>query len=83
MSERPPTPESLEQVVERLVLALAIREGMDPQDILSDMITFAPHPDNEFANQEYFEELAEKMYCPVGRLVTYACQKFEARSKEE
>ena len=49
---------------------------MSPDDIQSDIIVFAPVEGNEeFANPEYFEILAEKLSITVAEMNTYAIKK--------
>ena len=70
-----PTFESLEAKIERLILELAQKEEMDQNDILSDMITFAPYEGNETSNPEYFEEVAERTGISLDELNDYAVKK--------
>jgi len=75
--EQPPTPESNEVRVERLIATLAAQEGMTPEDIISDIIVFAPHPENQYSNPEYFEELAERLSISIEEMNEYALEKFK------
>ncbi len=80
--ERIPTPESLEVRVERLIADLAEQEGMTKEDIISDVIVFAPHPDNAFANPAYIEDIAEKMGISVEEMTTYALDKYNKEQEK-
>ncbi len=43
--------------------------------ILSDIITFAPYEGNDFANQDYIEEVAEKIGVSIDEITEYAIKK--------
>jgi hypothetical protein len=79
--EQFPTPESKEARIERLITNLAIQEGMQTEDIISDIIVFAPHPENEFANPDYIEELAERLNISIEEMNEYALEKFNQERK--
>jgi hypothetical protein len=67
--------ESQEVKIERLIDNLAQKEEMDPNDIISDIVTFAPYEDNETSNPEYFEEVAERLEISLDELNAYAVKK--------
>jgi|GEM_PF-1385685 beta-N-acetylglucosaminidase len=77
MSEKIPTSESQESRVERVIAELAKREGMEAEDILSDIVTFSPHEENESHNPFYLEELAEKLNISIEEINQFAVEKFE------
>jgi hypothetical protein len=56
---------------------VAEREEINAEDIKSDIITFAPHVQNESSNPEYFEELAELLGVSAEEITAYAIKKFE------
>jgi len=70
-----PNLEELERRIDGLVGELAEREGMNPDDILSDIVTFAPYDGNDAANPDYLEEVAERMGISVDEMRTYALKK--------
>lgn len=74
--EKPPTPESKEARIERLIAGLATQEGMQTEDIICDITVFAPHPENEFANPDYIAEVAERLNVSLDDINEYALIKF-------
>jgi hypothetical protein len=73
--ESSPSTEEREQVIDGLVNNLAEREGMSPDDILSDIVTFAPYAENEAANPDYLDQLAEMIGISPEEMTEYALKK--------
>ena len=74
--------EQREIIIDELVKGLAEREGMNPDDILSDIITFAPHEGNDSANPDYIEQVAEMIGISSEEMTRYAIKKAENHRKE-
>jgi len=73
--EGPPQFEDQETIIDGLIDKLAENEGMNPEDILADIIVFAPYEGNENANPDYIDEVAEKMGISSEELTAYAIKK--------
>lgn len=56
--------ESLNEFIERRIGEVARAEGMEKENVFSDMITFAELLEEDDDVKYYFEELAEKMSTP-------------------
>lgn len=71
--EQPKNHEILREKIEKAIEELAETEGMSAEDIDSDIIVFAPVEGNkDFANPEYFEELAERLGISLQKMLKYA-----------
>lgn len=68
-------PEFQEEQMDELISDFAEKEGMNFEDVLSDIVTFAPYEENESANPDYFDEVAERMGVPADELKKYAIKK--------
>ena len=64
--------ESRESVIDRMIEELAQREGMNPDDIISDIITFAELLEEDEGARGYFEELAERMGISLEEILEYS-----------
>jgi hypothetical protein len=73
--ESQPNFEQREQEIDNLIENLGESEGMDPEEIMSDIITFAPTEDNEAANPDYIEQIAEMIGISVEEMTAYAIKK--------
>ncbi len=67
-----PRPENLENRVRSSIEKLAKQEGMDPEDIESDICTFMELSETDEDALAYFEELAERLRFPLLDILTYA-----------
>ncbi len=67
--------ENLETKIEGLISELEERSGMNPGDITSDFVTFAPYEGNDTDNPDYFDQMAEELGVPASDLIQYALQK--------
>jgi hypothetical protein len=74
--------EQREKVIDRLLVELGQREEMDPADILSDIITFAPYDGNESVNLEYLAEVVERMGVSLEEMSGYAVRKAQDQENE-
>ena len=81
--EKPPSFENRELVIDRLINGLAKREGMSPDDILSDIITFAPHEQNDAANPDYINQVAEMIGISSEEMSAYAIRKAKDSLNEQ
>ena len=73
--EGTPNFEQREALIDKLIFELAEREEMSPDDILSDIITFAPYEGNGAANPDYLEQVAEMVGISVEEMTLYAINK--------
>jgi len=73
--EKTPNFENRESVIDELINGLAEREGMNPDDILSDIIIFAPHEQNESSNPDYIDQVAEMIGASSEEMSAYAVKK--------
>lgn len=65
-----------ETIIDGLIDDLAEREGMKSDEILSDIITFAPYEGNEdMADAPYLEIVAEKIGISIKEMNLYAIKK--------
>ena len=67
--------EKRELAIDKLIEDLAKREEMNPDDILSDIIVFAPYEQNESANPDYIEQVAEMIGITLEEMTRYAIKK--------
>ncbi len=76
--EKIPNPENIEREakIDKLVEEFAESEGMSPEDVLIDMMTYSSHEGNEDPNPVYFEIVAEKMGISPAELEEYAVKKW-------
>jgi len=63
--------ENRELVIDGLIRGLAEKEGINPDDILSDIITFAPHEQSESANPDYIDQVAEMIGVSSEEMTAY------------
>ena len=75
--------EQRESVIDGLIEALAEKEGMEPDAVLSDLVTFAPYEGNEAANPDYIEQVAEMIGVSPGEKKLFALQKKEEKLQEK
>ena len=67
--------EQREREIDILIESLAEKEGMLLDDILSDIVVFAPYEGNEYANPDYIEEVAERIGISHEEMTIYAIKK--------
>jgi hypothetical protein len=67
--------EQRELVIDKLIEDLAKKEEMNSDDILSDIIVFAPYEQNESANPDYIEQVAEMIGITPKEMTRYAIKK--------
>jgi hypothetical protein len=75
--EEPSKIESKESAIDKLIEDLAEREGMNPEDILSDIITFIELSKEDDDAKVYFEEVAEKIGISFDEMLEYSLKKAE------
>jgi hypothetical protein len=68
--EKPTDFESKEKAINRLIEELAVKEGMNAEDILSDIATFNELAEEDEDAKAYLEELAEKLGVSVDDLLS-------------
>ena len=73
--EQFPSFEEREAVIDGLIEDLAQKEAMRYDDILSDIITFAPYEGNDAVNIPYIEQVAEMIGISVEEMSAYAVKK--------
>lgn len=81
--EKPPSFEQRESIIDGLINALAEREGMNFDDVLSDIVTFAPYEGNEAVNSEYIDQIAEMIGVSSEEMSAYAIKKAKDLLKEQ
>lgn len=81
--EKPPSLESRESIIDGLINNLAEREGMSPEAVLSDIITFAPYEGNADPNPDYLDLVAEKIGITSQEMSAYAIKKAKAHFAEQ
>lgn len=64
--------ENRESVIKKLIEDLAVREGMNSEDILSDIITFSELYETDESAGAYLEEVAEKIGISSEEMFEYA-----------
>ena len=79
--ENLPNFEIRESIIDDMVDNFAEMEGMNPNDVLSDIITFAPYEGNDSANPDYIEQVAEMMGISVEEMTEYAINKAKKYAK--
>ncbi|MDP3729663.1 MAG: hypothetical protein Q8R26_02860 [bacterium] len=70
-----PNFEQRESVIDELVRNLAEKEGMNPDDVMSDIVTFAPYEGNEASNPDYIDQVAEMLGIASEEMRLYAIKK--------
>ena len=80
--EKLPDFESRESIIDKLIESLAEKEGMSPDDVLSDIITFAPYVENDTPNPDYFDQVAEMIGISSDEMIAYAIKKAKAHLGE-
>jgi hypothetical protein len=70
--ENLPNFENNEAVIDMKIEELALAEEMAPEDIFSDILTFAEIAKEDEDAQFYFEELAEKLGITFDEMMKYA-----------
>ncbi len=80
--ENPGSFEKREKEIDVLIDALAGKEGMAAGDIICDIIIFAPTEENEYANPDYIEQVAEMIGITVEEMIEYAIKKTLAQAGE-
>ncbi len=73
--ERPPSFESKESIIDSLIEKLGKKEGMNPEDIISDIVTFAGLSKEDESAKAYLEEVAEKIGITIEEMMKYADDK--------
>src|SRR5205085_2478789 len=73
--ETSPNFEIREIIIDEMVEKFAEKEGMNPEDVLSDIVTFAPYEGNDAANPDYIEQVAEMMGISLEEMNEYAIRK--------
>jgi hypothetical protein len=73
--ENPEDFENRELLIDGLINKLGEQEDMSPDDILSDIITFAPYEGNETINLDYLDQVAEMLGISAEEMRTYAVKK--------
>ena len=64
-----------ELVIDKLIDNLAKREEMNPDDILSDIVVFAPYEGNDSPNPDYIEQVAEMIGITSEEMTLYAIKR--------
>lgn len=64
-----------ELAIDKLIENLAKKEEMNPDDMLSDIIVFAPYAENDSANPDYIEQVAEMIGIAPKEMTLYALEK--------
>ena len=77
--EQDPNLESRESIIEQLINNLAEKEGINPDDILSDIITSTQFGDSDPTDpaHEYIKQLAEMVGISEEELKAFAIKKSE------
>lgn len=70
-----PSFENRESAIDKLINDLAKKENMNPDDILSDIIVFAPDERNDTANSDYIDQVAEMIGISSEEMSLYAINK--------
>ena len=79
---QPELDENRELVTDKLVQEFAEKEGVNFDDVLSDIITFAPYEGNDSPNPDYIDQVAEMMGISSKELSDYAIKKAKAYLNE-
>ncbi len=78
-----PNFENRESTIDQLINQLAEREGMSPDDVLSDIITFAPYEENDTPNPDYIDQVAEMIGISSEEMSSYAIKKAKDFLKQQ
>ena len=73
--EKPPSFESKETVIDRLIEKLSEEEEMNADDIISDIVTFQELSQEDEGAKVYLEEVAEKIGITIEEMTRYAANK--------
>jgi hypothetical protein len=73
--EKPPSFESKESVIDSLIEKLGEEEGMNAENILSDIVTFLELSQEDESAKGYLEEVAEKIGITIEEMMRYAAGK--------
>mgnify|MGYP001559876044 CR=1 FL=1 len=76
--EKPPSfenKESGEPVIDGLIEKLGEEEGMNAEDIISDIVTFLELSQEDEGAKEYLGEVAEKIGINIEEMMRYAADK--------
>ena len=71
------TPEQRESEIDKMIENLAGEKEMSPDEIMSDIATFASYDGNEDPNLDYIEQMAELLGLSVEEMTGYAIKKAE------
>lgn len=74
--------EKREEEIDKLIEKSAEQEGMDPDNMIGDIAVFAPYPENDSANPDYIEQVAEMIGISVEEMTRYAIKKAKDVEKE-
>ncbi len=77
--EEVPRPENLESRIRGSIEKLAKQEGINPEDIESDIDAFMELSEADEDAGVYFEELAEKLGIRLDEILTYARKRNDAQ----
>lgn len=72
-----PNPENREHIIDGLIENFADREGMNSNDIFSDLITFAELYETDKDARIYFEEIAEALGISFEEIIEYAMKQLQ------
>jgi hypothetical protein len=73
--EKLPSFESKESIIDRLLEKLSEEEGMNAEDIISDIVTFRELSQEDESAKAYLEEVAEKIGITIEEMMRYAVDK--------
>jgi len=74
--------EDRESIIDNLISKLAENEGMNEDDILCDIIVFAPYEGNELSNPDYLDEVADRIGISYEEMREYANKKAKEQTGE-
>ncbi len=77
MPEKFENHENREEQINALIENLAQTEGMNSDDIFSDIVTFAELSKEDEDAKAYFEDLAERLGISLDEILEYAQRKLE------
>jgi hypothetical protein len=80
--EKFPNQESNEKFIDVLIETLAEKEGMSPEDIQTDIVTFAEICETDDDAKGYFEQLADEINISPEAMIEYARQKAKEQFEE-
>ncbi len=73
--------EQRELEIDTLIEKLALEQEMNPDDIIGDLAVFAPYLENDSANPDYIEQVAEMVGISVEEMARYAIKKAKDAQK--